>query len=442
MKKHIYIKKIRIWAKNLCFCKEYEKTYLYKENENINYKNLYSTLDYLEENQKDIENKLFKNRKTKPSLILYDITSTYVWWEKCELAEYWYSRDNMPWNKQIVIGLVTDNEWNPICIEILKWNTADTSTMVDTIKGLKERFEIESVIMVVDRWMNIEYNLDKAIQEWVEIDLEKFKYITACKKNEIEKKIKSKFDIWLFDKKEYTEIEDKEKRKRYVVMYSKLRIESDKKQRETAIEKTKKAFKRIENSIKLKKTQKENEVWIKIWKWKDKWYVGNCFEYEVKEENWEIKFEYKENEKEIKRMQEYDWLYVLETNIMDEKIKKEDIVRIYKEKDVVEKAFEFIKTDLEIQPLYHYLEKRVKWHIFVCYIAYMIWRRLKEDRKEELKADSFESLITELWKINYIDQYIKQWKQQKDISKIVWRTELAKQLYKKSWIKIWKISSP
>lgn len=415
--------------------KRAETTYLTEKDESYDEDNFYNDLEYLQENQKSIEDKLYKNYGKRPTFVMYDITSTYVRWDKCPLAKYWHSRDNMPWNKQIVIWLLVDEFGYPLAVEVFNGNTPDTKTVEAKILELKTRFWLEEVIVVVDRWMNVEYNLNKATKNNTDLDLSHFSYITACKKPEIQKLMWKYNPVWLFDTETYTEIVDKEEGKRYVVMYNKLRIDSDKQIRLNGIEKITKKLDKLEEQTQNWKIKTRDALIKKIGQIETFSFAKKCFSIVISDDN-KPEFTYNLLDKEIENLAKFDGLYVLVTNIIDkEKISKDEIVSIYKQKDVVEKAFEVIKWDLSIHPLYHHLEKRVKWHVLVCFLAYLMEHLLKKDWSKILEKESFKSCLLELSKVTYFIQYIQITKnEKKKLTRVIWRTKQAKELYNMAWV--------
>jgi hypothetical protein len=116
---------------------------------------LYDALDWLGENQNQIEDRLFKDRyKNKtPNLFLYDVTSSYFEGDKNELADYGLNRDGKKGKKQIVIGLLTDDEGYPVSCEVFRGNTKDTQTFKSQVEKVAKRFSIEKVTFVGDRGM-------------------------------------------------------------------------------------------------------------------------------------------------------------------------------------------------------------------------------------------------------------------------------------------------
>lgn len=115
---------------------------------------LYKNLKWLSENQSEIENKLFKKRNEKSTnIFLYDVTSSYLEGTENELADWGYNRDGKKGKKQIVIGLLCDENGIPMSTQVFKGNTHDTSTFMDQIIKAKNRFNCKKVIFVGDRGM-------------------------------------------------------------------------------------------------------------------------------------------------------------------------------------------------------------------------------------------------------------------------------------------------
>ena len=118
---------------------------------------LYAALDWLAGQQERIERELYQAHVARhgkpPALVLYDVTSSYFEGESNELAEYGYNRDGKKGKLQIVIGLLTAEDGDPLAVRVFEGNTADPSTVADQIKVLKEQFGIAEVVMVGDRGM-------------------------------------------------------------------------------------------------------------------------------------------------------------------------------------------------------------------------------------------------------------------------------------------------
>ena len=118
---------------------------------------LYAALNWLAKEQTQIENRLYetyvKRRGQAPVLVLYDVTSSYLEGEHNELAAYGYNRDGKRGKKQIVVGLLTAADGEPLAVRVFEGNTADPSTLATQISLLKEQFQVREVVMIGDRGM-------------------------------------------------------------------------------------------------------------------------------------------------------------------------------------------------------------------------------------------------------------------------------------------------
>jgi transposase len=144
---------------------------------------LYKNLTWLADNQKTIEDRLFHTR-TKPELFLYDVTSSYLEGDRNTFAEWGYNRDKKSGKKQIVAGLLCDEEGQPVSIELFKGNTRDPSTFESQVQKTTERFGCARVTFVGDRGMIKSGQIDTLKEAG-------FHYITAITKPEIETLLKN-----------------------------------------------------------------------------------------------------------------------------------------------------------------------------------------------------------------------------------------------------------
>src|SRR5580698_8651094 len=132
---------------------------------------LYAALDWLHERQGSIEAGLAKRHLKGGTLVLYDVSSSYVEGRCCRLAKRGYSRDGKKAKLQIVYGLLCAQDGCPVAIEVFEGNTADPLTLADQITKLKRRFAIDHVVLVGDRGMitqaRIEEELRPAGLDWI-----------------------------------------------------------------------------------------------------------------------------------------------------------------------------------------------------------------------------------------------------------------------------------
>jgi transposase len=356
--------------------------------DDLYHEKLYLIMDQLEKDKKTIEEKLFAARKTKPEMILYDITSTYFEGNSCELAEYGYSRDHRPDKKQIVIGLVTDESGEPISENTFEGNTSDRSTLKDQVNELKTRFGISDVTFVFDKGMVSQDSLDFITGN----EMSNCDYITSITRPEILKIINNSDSIQLslFDTTDIQEcVIDNV---RYIVCNNPLRADSDKAKREKQIKKTTNDLEKLKKYVQKGKGQPENYIIEKITEIFNKYYTKKYFTVKTSDKV----LEYSLNQEAIDKELVLDGKYAIKTTLLDSKITKENIRKSYKNLSKVENAFKDIKTYLEIRPIYHHNDPRVKAHVFICFLAYYLMWHLEQKLEPLLKDYAFYELINEL----------------------------------------------
>jgi transposase len=397
------------WSKNedkildlLNFSKE--------ERDKLDRKTIYYGLDFLEENKVKIEDKLFRSfyRQAKPKRVFYDVTSSYVEGEysNSELAEYGYNRDKKKGKKQIVIGLLTDENGHAISIDTYKGNTNDVKTFTNQLDKLKDRFKLENITIVGDGGMIKNDDILK-IKELG------YDYITSIGKPSIRKLIEdntSKIDMTLFDEDLKEIIEDKT---RYILRCNPIRRDEIRKTRESKIAKLREFVKvqaeYYNTHYKAKSKTVTNKIDKKIASLKLKKFIsytttykdGDC-QTKNRDGNIIIKskalltIEIIENKEAKATVEELDGCYIVKTSLINSsKESKEDIHQAYKTLIKVENAFKTLKTDfLEIRPLYLKSDKRIRGHVFLSMLAYNIVLKLKG--YIELSSLDFKSTIREL----------------------------------------------
>lgn len=347
---------------------------IFKEEIKFSEDDLYDTLKWLSENQREIEKRLWKNKikgkgkeKVK-EIFLYDVTSSYVEGEKNELADYGYNRDEMRGKKQIVVGLMTDKEGDPLTIEVFKGNMNDHKTVIKQLEKIKQDYGMERVVFIGDRGMLKAEQIKEITNEPY-----RWNYITAITKPQIEKLIKCEvLQIGLFDS-ELCEIEYEGIR--YILRRNPIRAEEIRNNLERRI-------RFIEDKVEGKNNYLEKHKRAKI-------------DIALKNLNQEIK---KRNLGEIINLDKKDGMiiisinqeakedylrlsgcYVIKTDIPKDELSKEIIHNRYKDLTKVEQAFETLKSGLlEIRPIFVRKEASVKGHAFVCLLALKITHYIEQ----------------------------------------------------------------
>lgn len=331
---------------------------------------LYETLDWLCNQQEKIEDELFRNRKGTEEVFLYDVTSTYFEGLENEMAEYGYNRDGKRGKKQIVIGLMTDQEGYPVSIEVFKGHTQDAQTVLNQLQKLSVRFGVKRVILVGDRGMIKR-------QEIAKINALKWNFITAITKPQIKKLLnKGALQMGLFEE-ELAEVEYEGSR--YILRRNPQRAKEIQENRRSKMDYIIKKINR-KNDYLAKHQKASEEVALKdLNREIEKRRLGQLLRLTIEGRT----LSYKIDPVLLADLARLDGCYVLKTDVPQEALEKEIIHDRYKDLTQVEEAFRTIKTALEeIRPVYVRKESRTRGHVLVCMLAYLVvkyvWDNLKE----------------------------------------------------------------
>lgn len=333
----------------------------------FNEDDLYENLAWLSEQQQIIEKRLFKARSgsTKPSLFLYDVTSSYLEGDCNALAAYGYNRDGKRGKKQIVIGLLCDADGEPVSVEVFTGNTQDPQTVSSQIRKTAQRFGCSDVTFVGDRGM-----IKSAQME--ELSDTGFHYITAITKPQIEKLLKEGvLQLGLFD----TNVcEVQCDGRRLILRRNPVRADelaASRRSKLTAVEKycgqqntylsehpkaqTETVLKRLEEKINRLKLS----AWLRT---------------EVEGRTVRLVIDQQALEEAAK----LDGCYVLVSDLTAQQADAQTIHNRYKDLARVERGFRTSKTGhLELRPIYVRSEQSTRGHVFIVMLAYLIRRELE-----------------------------------------------------------------
>lgn len=343
---------------------------------------LYKNLDWLCENQAAIEKKIYENRyrgKRKPRLYLYDVTSSYFEGEKNELANWGYNRDQKRGKKQIVIGLLTDEDGYPIAVRVFEGNTTDGETCYDQIKLLAEQYRIKKLTLVGDRGMIKSGQI-------AELHAAKFHYISAITKPQIETLLKENvIQMGLFSDV-LCEIEYQQNR--YILRRNPIRANEIAANRENKLQKLNKLLSEANDFLKLHPKARTKTQIKRLNGWALKLKMVKWIDFEIQDREIKININTDELESETK----LDGCYVIKTDNIDKKIKGKELHDRYKDLAMVEESFRTMKTSfLETRPIYVQKESRTRGHVFVVMLSYFIVKYLKEQWRE-LNSTPFEAI--------------------------------------------------
>lgn len=317
----------------------------------------YRTLDVLEKEQESLKKHLFTTQQnlfsTELDIVFYDVTTLYFDSDEVKegsIRQKGYSKDGKAHKIQVVLGLLIDKFRNPITYHVYQGNTYEGSTMIKALEDLKSKFHINKGIVVADSGM-----IDKSNREYIE-QQEGLDYILGDSIKVLPKEISS----FLIDKKNHHALylggenfsyaTTMYNGRRIICTYSEKRAEKDRREREKLIEKAKKL---LQNSSVLKQIKKRG--------------AGRYIK-QTSEENYNL------DKEKIKADEKWDGFKALATTT---DLPVVEVIEKYADLFEVEHAFRTLKSQLEIRPMYHWTDKRIKGHIAMCFIAYSMLNYLR-----------------------------------------------------------------
>jgi len=328
---------------------------------------LYQAMDWLLDRQPRIEKKLAARHLSEDCLVLYDVSSSYYEGHTCPLAQYGHDRDGKQGLPIIVYGVMTDGEGRPIAVEVYPGNTGDPTTVADQVEKLRDRFQLSRVVLVGDRGMLTQPQIDKMKMH------PGLGWITALTSVAIRGLLEAgALQLSLLDETNLAEITSPDyPGERLMVCHNPLLEEERGRKRRELLEATEIALTKVGKQVarRKKKPLKEAEIAMKVGKVLGHYKMGKHFLYTIGEG----KFQWSRREQTIEQEAKLDGIYVIRTSESVDRLSAADTVRSYKSLAQVERAFRTLKgMDLLIRPIRHRTEDRVPAHIFLCLLAYYV----------------------------------------------------------------------
>ena len=332
-----------------------------------NQEDLYRALDWLLQRQPRIEKKLAQRHLSEDCLVLYDVSSSYYEGHSCPLARYGHNRDGKPALPIIVYGIMTDGEGRPIAVEVYPGNTGDPSTVPDQVEKLRTRFQLSRVVLVGDRGMLTQPQIDKMKSA------AGLGWITALTSVAIRGLLaRGELQLSLLDEQNLAEIRSPEyPGERLVVCHNPLLEQQRSRKRQELLAATEKALEKIRQQVQRRKRKpmQQAEIGLKVGKVLGHYKMGKHLLCTIADGS----FHWARQQESIAQEASLDGIYVIRTSEAAERLSAADTVRSYKSLAQVERAFRSLKgLDLLIRPIHHRTEDRVPAHIFLCLLAYYV----------------------------------------------------------------------
>lgn len=345
---------------------------------------LYRAMDWLLEQQPAIERRLAKRHLAPCGLVLYDLTSSYVEGTKCPLATRGYSRDGKSQKLQVNYGILTDEAGRPVAVHVYEGSTADPATVQDQLVKVRDEFGLDLVVFVGDRGM-----LAQTVIEDMR-DRGGFEWITALKSGSLRKlHAEGSLQMDLFDERNIFEFNSElYPDERLIACRNPALAARRSAKRLEMVEATKEELQKIQQMVESGRLRGEGKIGVRVGRVINKYKMAKHFVLEIEDEA----LRYRVDEDSVREEAALDGVYVVRTSVAAEAIARDDVVRNYKRLTRVERAFRCMKTDLDVRPIFHRTENRVRAHILLCMLAEYVQWHMRDAWRELLFAEEVDTL--------------------------------------------------
>ena len=349
--------------------------------EGVDEDDLYAAMDWLISRQDRIEDRLAARHLRDGEMVLYDVSSSYFEGRTCPLGKLGYSRDGQPGLLQMIYGLLCDTDGRPVAIEVFTGELHDDKTLPSQVAKIKDRFGLCRVTVVADRGMVTRANIETLK------GAEGVSWITALKAPTIKMLVRNGvFQPSLFDEQNLGEITDPETfpGERLIVCRNPLVGAQRARKRAELLDATEQELELIKARVEKGTLLGAAQIGLAVGPALKRFHVKKHFEVQITD----MEFSFQRKHQEIAEEAALDGFYILRTNHPATTLPAGDVVRAYKNLEQVERAFRSIKgPDLQIRPIHHRLEDRVRSHVLICMLAYYLTWHLKAAWKPLLFTD-------------------------------------------------------
>jgi len=330
---------------------------------------LYAAMDWLVDRQEAIEGRLARRHLKEGELALYDVSSSYFEGRTCPLARFGYDHGSGKRGRmQVEYGLLCDSDGRPVAIEAFEGSLKDDKTLPAQVEKLQRRFGLSRVVVVTDRGIGTKENVTLISQT------AQFGFITALKAPQVKKLVKEgALQLSVFDELNLAEIacEQLYPGQRLIVCRNPLVAEDRARTRQELLAGTEKALGELKRRVDAGTLQGQAEIGLAVGAVWNRYKVKKHFQVNITDDT----LTYQRKEEQIAQEAELDGIYVIRAGRIDpEELAAPGIVRAYKQLKEAEKGFGGIKGPVEVRPIHHRLEDRVRAHLLICMLAeYVRW---------------------------------------------------------------------
>jgi hypothetical protein len=340
---------------------------------------VYAAMDWLAGRQDAIEAKLAARHLApgaNPSrMALFDLSSSWVEGTHCPLAARGYSRDGKKGRLQIEYGLLTDPEGRPAAVRVFPGNTGDPAAFTEIVQVIRDKFGLAKMVMVGDRGMITTARIEALSQlEDGTQRQDAYEWITALRAPAIRKLMAEDgpLQMSLFDQQNLAEITSPDHPGERLIACRNPALAADRaRTREELLAATEKLLAPIITRVQAGKLADAGAIGVAVGKVISKYKTGKHFDITITDTALAVE----RRQAQIDEEAALDGFYVLRTPIPASQLGAPAVVTAYKNLKYVERDFRHIKSDdLDLRPVFHRLEERVKAHVLICMLGcYLTW---------------------------------------------------------------------
>jgi Transposase DDE domain len=344
---------------------------------------LYRALDWLHEAQPAIERRLARQHLVGSTLVLYDLTSTWLTGRCCELAARGHSRDGKRDDPQIVFGLICTAAGCPIAVEVFKGNTGDPATVAAQVAKLKDRFGIAHIAWVGDRGMLTSARIEQVLKP------EGMDWVSSLRAPQIAQLAAEHGPLQpsLFDERNLIELTSEHfPGERLIVCRNPWLAAERARKRDELLAASQADLAKIAAATQRTRSalRGEQAIALRVGRVIERFHMAKHFELTITDTS----LAWRRRDDTIAAEAALDGLYVIRTSLSADALDTSSAVAAYKSLAHVERAFRSLKTvDLHVRPVFHYSEPRVRAHVFLCMLAYYVEWHMRERLKPLLFDD-------------------------------------------------------
>ena len=304
-------------------------------------------------------------------MALFDLSSSWVEGRHCELAAFGHSRDHKRGKPQIEYGLLTDNQGRPVAVRVFAGNTGDPTAFVQAVEVVRDKFALTRAVMVGDRGMITSARI-KALKE-----IPGMAWLTCLRAPAIKKLAEDggPLQMSLFDTQDLAEISSPDyPGERLIACHNPALAEERAAHRQRLLAATEAELTKIKSMVEAGRLTDPAKIGVRAGKVINKRKVGKHFILDIGERS----FSWRRDQGNIDTEAAFDGIYVIRTPLSAQELGAAGAVAAYKDLARVEQDFKISKDDLDLRPIWHRLEDRVRAHVLICMLAcYLSWHLRK-----------------------------------------------------------------